>query len=32
MTLETGDPDREQNMWRFAQEALALFEKVLRGS
>jgi PncC family amidohydrolase len=31
ITLETGQSDREANMWRFAREALALFEKVLRG-
>jgi nicotinamide-nucleotide amidase len=31
ITLETGKPDREDNMWRFAREALALFEQVLRG-
>jgi PncC family amidohydrolase len=30
ITLETGQADREANMWRFAQEALALFEQVLR--
>jgi PncC family amidohydrolase len=32
MTLETGQSDREANMWRFAKEALGLFEAVLRGS
>jgi PncC family amidohydrolase len=32
LTVETGQPDREANMWRFAREALALFEAVLRGS
>ncbi|MGH6918795.1 MAG: CinA family protein [Geminicoccaceae bacterium] len=31
ITLETGQSDREANMWRFAREALALFEQVLRG-
>jgi nicotinamide-nucleotide amidase len=31
MTLETGSAEREANMWRFAREALALFEKALRG-
>ena len=31
VTLETGQSDREANMWRFAREALALFEQVLRG-
>jgi nicotinamide-nucleotide amidase len=31
ITLETGRSDREDNMWRFAREALALFEEVLRG-
>jgi nicotinamide-nucleotide amidase len=30
LTIETGQSDREANMWRFAQEALTLFEKVLR--
>jgi PncC family amidohydrolase len=30
VTLETGSAEREANMWRFAREALALFEKVLR--
>jgi len=29
-TLETGQSDREANMWRFAHEALALLEEVLR--
>jgi PncC family amidohydrolase len=29
-TLETGSPDREANMWRFAQGALALLETVLK--
>jgi PncC family amidohydrolase len=32
ITLKTGQSDREANMWRFAQEALGLFEEVLRGS
>ncbi len=31
LTLETGQSEREVNMWRFAREALALFEHVLRG-
>jgi PncC family amidohydrolase len=31
ITVETGQLDREANMWRFAQEALALFEQALRG-
>ncbi len=31
LTLETGQSEREVNMWRFAREALALFEQVLRG-
>jgi nicotinamide-nucleotide amidase len=30
LTLETGQSDREANMWRFAQEALALLEQVIR--
>jgi PncC family amidohydrolase len=30
ITLETGISEREDNMWRFAREALALFEEVLR--
>jgi nicotinamide-nucleotide amidase len=30
-TLETGQSEREANMWRFAREALALLEQVLRG-
>lgn len=30
ITLETGQADREANMWRFAKEALALLEQVLR--
>ncbi|MEX2449260.1 MAG: CinA family protein [Rhodospirillales bacterium] len=29
MTLETGLSDREENMWRFAEEALSFMEKVL---
>jgi nicotinamide-nucleotide amidase len=32
ITLETGQADREANMWRFASEALDLFEKVLHSS
>jgi PncC family amidohydrolase len=31
ITLETGQSEREANMWRFAREALALLEQVLRG-
>jgi nicotinamide-nucleotide amidase len=30
ITIETGRTEREANMWRFAQEALALFEQVVR--
>ncbi|HSA80604.1 MAG TPA: CinA family protein [Geminicoccaceae bacterium] len=30
ITLETGQSDREANMWRFAQEALAFLEQVIR--
>jgi len=30
ITLETGQADREANMWRFAEEALALLEQVIR--
>ena len=30
MTLETGLSDREENMWRFAEESLAFMESVLR--
>jgi nicotinamide mononucleotide (NMN) deamidase PncC len=30
ITLETGISEREDNLWRFAREALALFEEVLR--
>jgi nicotinamide mononucleotide (NMN) deamidase PncC len=30
ITLETGEANREANMWRFAQEALALLEQVIR--
>ncbi|MCE3249955.1 MAG: CinA family protein [Geminicoccaceae bacterium] len=30
ITLETGQSDRESNMWRFAHEALALLEQVVR--
>ena len=32
ITVETGLSDREDNMWRFAHEALDLFEEVLRDS
>lgn len=32
ITIETGQSDREDNMWRFAREALDLFEEVLRRS
>ena len=31
LTLETGQTHREANMWRFAEEALALLEQVVRG-
>ena len=30
ITLETGDADREKNMWAFARAALALLEDALR--
>jgi nicotinamide-nucleotide amidase len=30
ITLETGQADREANMWRFATEALDLLEQVIR--
>ena len=30
MTVETGQSDREANMWQFARDALALLEEVLR--
>jgi PncC family amidohydrolase len=30
ITLETGQSDREVNMWRFAREALDLLEQVVR--
>ena len=30
ITLETGQSDREGNMWRFARASLDLFEQVLR--
>ena len=30
ITLETGDADREKNMWAFARAALALLEESLR--
>lgn len=30
ITVETGQSDREDNMWRFAREGLALLEDVLR--
>ncbi|NQW10688.1 MAG: CinA family protein [Alphaproteobacteria bacterium] len=29
LTVETGDDDREANMWRFAKETLAAFEAAL---
>ncbi len=32
ITIETGQTDREGNMWRFAHEALGMFEEVLRSS
>ena len=31
-TIETGSPDREANMWRFAAEAFGLLQDVLRSS
>ncbi len=31
ITVETGQPDREANMWRFTREALALLESCLAG-
>ena len=31
-TLETGDSDREANMWRFTRRTLEVFEQVLRDS
>jgi len=31
LTFETGHSEREANMWRFAKEALIMFEAVLRG-
>jgi PncC family amidohydrolase len=30
ITLETGSPDREANMWRFAREAIGLLEACLK--
>jgi PncC family amidohydrolase len=32
ITLETGQADREANMWRFARTALELLEEVVRSS
>jgi nicotinamide-nucleotide amidase len=32
ITLETGQSDREANMWRFARAALDLLEQAIRGS
>ena len=32
ITLETGDADREANMWAFAQAALKLLESCIRKS
>ena len=32
ITVETGDPDREANMWVFAQRAFALLEECIRES
>ena len=29
MTLETGLSDREENMWRFAEESLLFMERIL---
>ena len=31
-TLETGSPEREENMWVFARTALALLEEALRAA
>jgi nicotinamide-nucleotide amidase len=31
ITVETGQPDREANMWRFTREALALLESCVAG-
>lgn len=31
LTIETGQSDREANMWRFAQEALKLLQQVMGG-
>ena len=30
ITIETGDSDREANMWRFAEEVLKTFEAAIR--
>jgi len=30
ITVETGDADREANMWRFTEEVLNLFEAAIR--
>jgi PncC family amidohydrolase len=32
ITIETGDSDREANMWRFAQAAMDLLEQAIRES
>lgn len=32
VTVETGQSDREGNMWRFARDTFNVFEKVLRSS
>jgi len=32
ITLQTGSDDRESNMWRFTEAAIALFEQVLQPS
>ena len=32
ITVETGDPDREGNMWVFAERAFALLEECIRES
>ena len=32
ITLETGQAEREANMWRFARAALTLLEETIRGS
>ena len=32
ITLETGSPDREKNMWLFAEKALAVLEEAIRAA